>query len=88
MQHFPVEVEVPVDDKAAIEHLRKLGYTEESNLSPSKLCQLPNSPIGLSAPNKVAVDLQPVRFLSPFTFCLYLTMKIIKLGGETFLTKL
>ncbi|VDN01312.1 unnamed protein product [Thelazia callipaeda] len=50
--YLSAEIVVPIEDKAAIDYLRKLGYVEESSLSPANLCQ--NLPSGALPPSDQA----------------------------------
>lgn len=50
---FTAEVVVPLDDKPAIEYLRKLGYVEESNLSAANICHPTNLPVNILSPDEV-----------------------------------
>ncbi|VDO31890.1 unnamed protein product [Onchocerca flexuosa] len=54
------EVVVPADDKSAIEYLRKLGYVEESNLSPANICHPSNLPANIILPNEKTAAVIPV----------------------------
>ncbi|CAG9531276.1 unnamed protein product [Cercopithifilaria johnstoni] len=46
------EVVVSLDDKLAIEYLRKLGYVEEFNLSAANICYPTNLPVNILSPNE------------------------------------
>ncbi|EFO20444.2 hypothetical protein LOAG_08047 [Loa loa] len=70
-----VEVIVPLDDKPAIEYLRRLGYVEEFNLSSANICH----PISLSAnvlsPDEKTAAVVPVP-MQPFQAALFAQQQI------------
>ncbi|KAM3719297.1 50S ribosomal protein [Dirofilaria immitis] len=58
------EVVVPLDDKPAIEYLRKLGYVEEFNLSPANICHPTNLPTNIFSPNEKTIAVIPIPMQS------------------------
>uniref|UniRef100_A0A0R3RFR4 Uncharacterized protein n=1 Tax=Elaeophora elaphi TaxID=1147741 RepID=A0A0R3RFR4_9BILA len=59
------EVIVPLDDKRAIEYLRKLGYVEESSLSPANICHPTNLPANILSPDEVVTSILRTAALAP-----------------------
>ncbi|KAL3994701.1 hypothetical protein ACH3XW_22785 [Acanthocheilonema viteae] len=58
------EVIVPLDDKAAIEYLRKLGYVEEFNLSTANICHPTDLPASILSPDEKTGAVVPIPMQS------------------------
>ncbi|VDK67331.1 unnamed protein product [Litomosoides sigmodontis] len=59
------EITVSMEDKPAIEYLRKLGYVEESSLSTANICHPTNLPATILSPDEKTAAVVPIP-MQPF----------------------
>lgn len=72
---------MPVEDKAAIEYLRKLGYVEESNLLTANICHPTNLPATILSPDELVAFHLLQSFYCNMEFLKFIFLKNAGIGA-------